>query len=152
MNRYRIVRDDGQLDSIAGQSFATYNEAYAVLERYYGGMCCSDDREYYSVEEDSVMVDSAAEDLADAQSGWTQAAERRQQRSAETQQTTEVMAGSIERVKFHSAESGFCVVVGHATEISAGEWVTVCGTWVKSREDGQQFKAAFLSSLPRTTA
>jgi hypothetical protein len=165
MNRYRIVRDDGQLDSIAGQSFATYNEAYAVLERYYGGMCCSDDREYYSVEEDSVMVDSAAEDLADAQSGWTQAAERRQQRSAETQQTTEVMAGSIERVKFHSAENGFCVlcikasghrelvtVVGHATEISAGEWVTVCGTWVKSREDGQQFKAAFLSSLPRTTA
>ena len=75
------------------------------------------------------------------------------------------MAGSIERVKFHSAESGFCVlcikasghrelltVVGHAAEISAGEWVTVCGTWVKSREDGQQFKAAFLSSLPRTTA
>ena len=69
MNRYRIVRVDGQLDSIAGQSFATYNEAYAVLERYYGDMCCSDDREYYSVEEDSVMVDSAAEDLADAQSG-----------------------------------------------------------------------------------
>ena len=75
------------------------------------------------------------------------------------------MAGSIERVKFHSAESGFCVlcikasghrelvtVVGHAAEISAGELVTVCGTWVKSREDGQQFKAAFLSSLPRTTA
>ena len=69
MNRYRIVRDDGQLDSIAGQSFATHDAAYAVLERYYGDMCCSDDREYYSVEEDSVMVDSAAEDLADAQSG-----------------------------------------------------------------------------------
>jgi hypothetical protein len=69
MNRYRIVRDDGQLDSIAGQSFATYNEAYAVLERYYGDMCCSDDREYYSVEEESGAVDSAAEDLADAQSG-----------------------------------------------------------------------------------
>jgi hypothetical protein len=64
MNRYRIVRDDGQLDSIAGQSFATYDAAYAVLERYYGDLCCSDDREYYSIEEDS-----AAEDLADAQSG-----------------------------------------------------------------------------------
>ena len=60
MNRYRIVRDDGQLDSIAGQSFATYDEAYAVLERYYGDMCCSDDREYYSVEEES-----GAEVLAD---------------------------------------------------------------------------------------
>jgi hypothetical protein len=35
MNLYRIVRDDGQLDSIAGQSFATYDAAYAVLERYY---------------------------------------------------------------------------------------------------------------------
>ena len=69
MNLYRIVRDDGQLDSIAGQSFATYDAAYAVLERYYGDMCCSDDREYYSVEENSDTVDSAAEDLADAQSG-----------------------------------------------------------------------------------
>ena len=76
-----------------------------------------------------------------------------------------MLAGSIERVKFHSAESGFCVlrikardhrelvtVVGHAAEISAGEWVTVSGTWVNNREHGQQFKAAFLSSLPRTTA
>jgi exodeoxyribonuclease V alpha subunit len=43
-------------------------------------------------------------------------------------------------------------VVGHAAEISAGEWVTVSGTWVNDREHGQQFKAAFLRSSPPTTA
>jgi len=80
-------------------------------------------------------------------------------------QPTEVLAGSIERVTFHSAESGFCVlrikarghrdlvtVVGHAAEISAGEWVTVSGTWVNSREHGQQFKASFLKASAPTTA
>ena len=52
-----------------------------------------------------------------------------------TAQPTEVLAGSIERVTFHNADNGFCVlrikarrhrelvtVVGHAAEISAGEW------------------------------
>jgi exodeoxyribonuclease V alpha subunit len=76
-----------------------------------------------------------------------------------------VLAGSIERVTFHNASNGFCVlrikargqrelvtVVGHAAEISAGEWVTVSGTWVNDREHGQQFKAAFLRSSPPTTA
>ncbi len=80
-------------------------------------------------------------------------------------QSTEVLSGSIERVTFHSAESGFCVlrikarghrdlvtVVGHAAEISAGEWVTVSGTWVNSREHGQQFKASFLKASAPTTA
>jgi exodeoxyribonuclease V alpha subunit len=79
--------------------------------------------------------------------------------------STEVLAGSIERVTFHNATNGFCVVrikarghrdlvtvVGHAAEISAGEWVTVSGTWVNSREHGQQFKAHFLRSSPPTTA
>jgi exodeoxyribonuclease V alpha subunit len=79
--------------------------------------------------------------------------------------STEVLAGSIERVTFHNAANGFCVVrikarghrdlvtvVGHAAEISAGEWVTVSGTWVNSREHGQQFKAHFLRSSPPTTA
>lgn len=52
MPRYRISRDDGQGDQIAGQTFASYDEAYAVLERYYRDLCCSDDREYYRIEED----------------------------------------------------------------------------------------------------
>ena len=43
-------------------------------------------------------------------------------------------------------------VVGHAAEISAGEWITVSGVWVNDREHGQQFKAAFLRSSPPTTA
>jgi exodeoxyribonuclease V alpha subunit len=97
-------------------------------------------------------------------------AERRQQNGSSSGppgagEPTEVLAGSIERVTSHNASNGFCVlrikarghrdlvtVVGHAAEISAGEWVTVSGVWVNSREHGQQFKAAFLRSSPPTTA
>ncbi len=49
-SRYRICRDDGATDAMAGRCFATYEEAYAVLERYYADLCCSDDREYYRIE------------------------------------------------------------------------------------------------------
>jgi exodeoxyribonuclease V alpha subunit len=75
------------------------------------------------------------------------------------------LAGSIERVTFHNSSNGFCVlrikargqrelvtVVGHAAEISAGEWVTVSGVWVNDREHGLQFKASFLRSSPPTSA
>ena len=71
--------------------------------------------------------------------------------------TTEVLAGLIERVTFHSQESGFCVlrakarghrelvtVVGHAAMISAGEWITASGDWTNDRNHGLQFKARFL--------
>ena len=65
-------------------------------------------------------------------------------------QPSEVLAGSIERVTFHNAENGFCVLRikarGHR------DLVTVSGVWVNSREHGQQFKAAFLRSSPPTTA
>jgi Holliday junction resolvasome RuvABC DNA-binding subunit len=77
----------------------------------------------------------------------------------------EVLAGLIERVTFHNAENGFCVlrvkprghrdpvtVVGHAASISAGEWVTAGGEWVNDRTHGQQFKTRFLRiSAPTTT-
>ena len=46
---FLIQRDDGLCDGIAGQQFDSYDEAYAVLERYYGDLCCSDDREYYRI-------------------------------------------------------------------------------------------------------
>lgn len=49
MTLYRIARDDGQLDDIAGTSFVSYNEVHAVLERYYSDLCCSDEREYYQI-------------------------------------------------------------------------------------------------------
>jgi exodeoxyribonuclease V alpha subunit len=58
----------------------------------------------------------------------------------------EVLAGLVERVTYHNAENGFCVlrtkasghrdvvtVVGHAATISAGEWVTATGEWVNDR-------------------
>ena len=65
----------------------------------------------------------------------------------------------MERVTFHSEESGFCVLrvkarghrdlvttVGHAAMISAGEWVTASGVWVNDRTHGLQFKAHFLKT------
>ena len=73
--------------------------------------------------------------------------------------TGEVLAGSVERVTFHSEESGFCVLrvkarghrdlvttVGHAAMISAGEWITATGDWVNDRNHGLQFKARFLKT------
>ena len=49
MSSYQIRRDDGISDGIAGQVFASYDAAHAVLERYYADLCCSDDREYYRI-------------------------------------------------------------------------------------------------------
>src|SRR6516225_5912305 len=77
----------------------------------------------------------------------------------------EVLAGLVERVTYHNAENGFCVlrararghrdvvtVVGHAASISAGEWITASGDWVNDRTHGQQFKARFLRTSPPTSA
>ena len=50
MRSYRICRDDGISDGIAGQVFDSYDAAYAVVERYYADICCSDGREYYRIE------------------------------------------------------------------------------------------------------
>ena len=71
----------------------------------------------------------------------------------------EVLAGLVERVTFHNAENGFCVlrakapghrdlvtVVGHAAIISAGEWITASGEWINDRAHGQQFKARFFKT------
>src|SRR6266571_1794492 len=79
--------------------------------------------------------------------------------------TPEVLAGLVERVTYHNAENGFCVlrakarghrdvvtVVGHAATISAGEWITASGEWVNDRTHGQQFKARFLRTSPPTSA
>lgn len=77
----------------------------------------------------------------------------------DTHNPTEVLAGPVERVTFHSPESGFCVlrvkarghrdlitVVGHAAMISAGEWITASGVWLNDRTHGLQFKAQFLKA------
>src|SRR4051795_11129831 len=77
----------------------------------------------------------------------------------------EVLAGLVERVTFHNAENGFCVlrakarghrdlvtVVGHSATIAAGEWITATGEWVNDRTHGQQFKTRFLRTSAPTSA
>lgn len=77
----------------------------------------------------------------------------------------DVLAGMVERVTFHNAESGFCVLkvqargrrdlvtlVGHAPAIGAGEWVTATGTWTTDRVHGLQFRAEVLRATPPTGA
>lgn len=54
MPSFRILRDDGVGDAITRQCFASYDEAYAELESYYADLCCSDDRQYYRIEEDTI--------------------------------------------------------------------------------------------------
>ena len=48
---YRIVRDDGMEDALTCLSFVSYDTAYDELERYYEGVCCSDDRIEYLIQE-----------------------------------------------------------------------------------------------------
>ena len=76
----------------------------------------------------------------------------------------EVLSGSVERVVFHSPESGFCVlrvqvrglrdlqaVVGRTLSVSPGEWITASGQWVNDRSHGRQFEASFIkASEPET--
>ncbi len=75
----------------------------------------------------------------------------------------EALAGTIERVTFHSPETGFCVlkvqargkrdlvpVIGHAPAIAAGEWITATGIWHTDRQHGVQFKADTLKVTPPT--
>ena len=77
----------------------------------------------------------------------------------------ETLAGTVERVTFHNAESGFCVlkvqirgrrslavVVGHTPFVGAGEWITASGAWVSDRTHGLQFKADILKTTPPTGA
>jgi UvrD-like helicase C-terminal domain len=67
----------------------------------------------------------------------------------------EVLAGLVERVTFHNAESGFCVlraktrghrdlvtVIGHAATIAAGEWITASDEWTNDHTHGQPAYAA----------
>ena len=76
----------------------------------------------------------------------------------------ESLSGLIERVTFFSEETGYAVlkvkakghrdlvtVVGSLPSVSAGEWVTAQGIWVRDREFGLQFKADMLTSTPPTT-
>ncbi len=55
---FRIVLDEQDatakpMDPIAGQYFDSYDAAYDVLERYYADLCCSDERSFYRIVEQS---------------------------------------------------------------------------------------------------
>ena len=74
------------------------------------------------------------------------------------------VTGLIERVTFHNEETGFCVVrvkvdgrrdlitvVGRASSINAGEWLTAEGAWIQDRDHGTQLKADLLQTSAPTS-
>src|SRR5262250_490791 len=77
---------------------------------------------------------------------------------------TEHLTGAVERVTFHSEETGFCVlrvkvrghrdlvtVVGTAATITPGEYIEGQGIWVNDRTHGLQFKTQALRVVPPST-
>ncbi|HEX6111467.1 MAG TPA: ATP-dependent RecD-like DNA helicase, partial [Geminicoccaceae bacterium] len=76
----------------------------------------------------------------------------------------QALSGVVERVAFHSAETGFCVlrvklaeqrepvtVVGECARVAPGEVVRAEGDWQTSASYGLQFRAQTLVALPPTT-
>ena len=74
-----------------------------------------------------------------------------------TNEVESLWPGLVERVTFHSAETGFCVlrvkvrghkdlvtVLGSAAEVHAGESIQASGQWQQHREHGLQFRAGYL--------
>ena len=53
---YKIVRIDGKEDHVTSQTFSNFEDAYDLLEKIYGDICCSDadcgDITYYDIVED----------------------------------------------------------------------------------------------------
>lgn len=74
------------------------------------------------------------------------------------------VAGTVERVTFHSEDTGFCVlrvnaarrrepvtVVGTTASVGPGEFVEAQGSWVNDRNYGLQFRAEHLRVVPPST-
>ena len=77
----------------------------------------------------------------------------------------ECVAGTVERVTFHSDTSGFCVlqvrargyrrpvtVVGHVATIAIGECIEARGAWQRHPSHGAQFRAGTLAVSNPTSA
>lgn len=77
---------------------------------------------------------------------------------------TEDVQGIVERVTYHNAENGFCVlrvkvkrhkdlvtIVGSCPTITAGEWIEATGTWFQDKVHGLQFKTTLLKTTPPNT-
>jgi exodeoxyribonuclease V alpha subunit len=84
--------------------------------------------------------------------------------SSKTHSHLENVSGLVERVTFHSDESGFCVlrvkvrghrdhttVVGTLPQVQAGEWLEAEGRWTIDHDYGQQFKAEILRTAAPST-
>lgn len=76
----------------------------------------------------------------------------------------EYVKGTIERVTFHSEESGFCVlkvqtkkqpdlitVIGSTMTVQAGEFVECKGIWINNKKYGLQFKTDSIKVILPTT-
>jgi ATP-dependent exoDNAse (exonuclease V) alpha subunit len=85
--------------------------------------------------------------------------------SSQPRTPSEEIAGLVERVTFFNEERGFSVlrvkvrgqrelvtVLGSLPSVSAGEWLTAEGWWVRDKEHGLQFKAKVLKTVPPTTS
>lgn len=86
------------------------------------------------------------------------------ERVATADTPVERISGSLERITFHSEETGFCVlrvkvsgkrelvtVTGCAASITPGEFLECTGSWHNDRTHGMQFKAQHLKVVPPTT-
>jgi exodeoxyribonuclease V alpha subunit len=76
----------------------------------------------------------------------------------------EHLDGLVERVTFHNADNGFCVLrlkvqnkrelvtlIGHTPTAAPGEYASASGQWITDREHGKQFKAVFIKISPPNT-
>src|SRR5438045_366876 len=74
------------------------------------------------------------------------------------------VSGLVERVTFHSEETGFAVlrvkvkgyrelvtVIGTLASVNAGEWLSAHGIWVHDKEHGLQLKAHLIKCSPPTS-
>src|SRR5436190_19688467 len=88
----------------------------------------------------------------------------RMQQKRPQNQAVESLSGLIERVTFFNEENGFAVVkvkakshrdvvtvVGTLPSVSAGEWLTAEGQWVRDAQFGLQFRANLIKSTPPAT-
>ena len=76
----------------------------------------------------------------------------------------EKLNGVVERITFHNLDNGYCVlkvqarghrelitVIGHTSQLVAGEFFEATGEWVSDRNHGPQFKAEELRTTPPHT-
>lgn len=80
------------------------------------------------------------------------------------QSELEHIKGTIERITFHSEQTGFCVlrvksksqkdlvtVIANTASIAAGEFIECHGAWINDKQHGLQFKANTLTTITPTT-